>query len=114
MEKIDSSGHITAGYLLLMQTRGYKVLKRLQMFFLNSFFDPPEPQLSSITTKIGTEAENYQAYVNPLVKFCRQRTTLSRWSEQQAKSFTSVKYNFLGFFSKITIFMTSSNSATTF
>ena len=38
------------------------------MLFLESF-DPPEPQLSSITTKIDTEVEYYHTCVNLLVKF---------------------------------------------
>ena len=38
------------------------------MLFLESF-DPLEPHLSSITTKIDTEVEYYHTCVNLLVKF---------------------------------------------
>ena len=73
MEKPDTYGQVTGAFeifeLLLIANQGVtKSKKGFKMLFLESF-EPPEPQLSSITTKIDTEVEYYHTCVNLLVKF---------------------------------------------
>ena len=70
MKMFDTYVQVTDGVKELILFGANQRVEKCQKCPLYALFYLSGPQQSSITTKTGTESENYHTCVNLLVKFC--------------------------------------------